>query len=328
MTEYDIGNIIADISDVPQSWIYKHYYAKFKNGELIKQPFDGRIIRAKSVVNRDSNPSLFFYYKNSHYFWKDFSSGIGGNAMKFVAYHMNKADSVVGNMIMREYEKYLTEGNIESEEPIIFDEIKKSEFKVVSDFYNEHSLSFWEMHKIDINCLNLFKMRRGIEYHIYKGTEHYSFGGFFFAFYNSKGPYQIYQPHNEKAKYINIDTSYLIGSEQLKFKSDTCIIISGLKDIAAINMIGLNCEYVAGSSETTLISKDNIDFLRSKYKFVLSMLDNDPAGLRAMQTYKKVYKIPYIHVKFRKDLAENNIHYPIEKLKYSYTELIHKKINE
>lgn len=323
---FDLGTLI-NIDEVPEAWVYKHYYLKISNGSKIKQPFDGRIIKVKSLLNRDTNPSLCFFYKNGHYYWRDFSQGVGGNFLNFVGYHMNKNEPVVKHIICSDYEAYLSSPCNDNYEQELPDEIKKAEFKVITDLYDENSITFWNQFKIDIPCLNLFKMRRGVEYTITKGEKKFKFNTFFFAFYNSKGPCQIYQPGSETAKYINIDTSYLIGSEQLEFRSNTCAIISGLKDIAAISKVGINCEYVAPPSETIMLSKDKIEFLHSKYEFVISMLDNDEAGLKVMNMYKKLHNIPYVHVKLKKDLADNNCHYPIEKLKLTYSDLINKKIN-
>jgi hypothetical protein len=324
---FDLGTII-NLSDVPEAWIYKHYYIKISKGNGIKQPFDGRIIKVKSLLNRDTNPSLCFFYKNGHYYWRDFSQGMGGNALHFVGYHMNKNEPVVRAMICNEYEAYLSSPCNDEYEKELPDEIKKAQFQVITDIYEENSLTFWNQFKIDLDYLNFFKIRRGVQYKITKGDKEFSFPNkFFFAFYNSKGPYQLYQPGDEDAKYINIDTNYLIGSEQLEFRSNVCAIISGLKDICAISKIGLNCEYVAPPSENILLSKDKIEYLKSKYQFIITILDNDSAGLKAMNLYKKVYDIPFININLKKDLAENNRHYPIEKLKLNYSDLINKKIN-
>jgi len=324
---YELDHIVSDIKEVPESWIYKFYYKKLSKGNIsINQPFNGRIIKVKSLISRDSNPSLCFFYKNRHYYWKDFSVGKGGSAVSFVSYHMNKVEASAINLIICDYEEYLMSTD-EKDEIFLPDEIKRSEFKVKPDYYDVESLKVWERWKIDLPCLNKFKIRNGSYYTILKEDKEYTFNKSFFAFYNSKGPYQIYQPDNE-VKYVNIDTNYLIGSEQLEFKSKFCGIISGLKDICAISMIGLNCEYIAGFSENSLISKDKIDFLNSKYEFVFSMLDDDEAGIRGMKLYEKAYGIPYVHIKgLKKDLALNNEHYSFEKLKYTYTDAIHKKIN-
>lgn len=329
MVEYAMDSIIGDISEVPEAWIYKHYYKYLSKEHVdIHQPFDGRIIKVRSLTNRDTNPSLCFFYKNSRYLWRDFSQGQGGNAIRFVAYHYNKSDGVAINMITRDYELYLNSGEIPSGETQIYcSEIKRPEFKVESKMYGYEDLKIWEHHKINLGILNRFKIKALSEYQMKRGNETLKFEGNIYGFFNSKGCYQIYQPFIQKAKYIQIDTSYLIGSEQLEFKYNVCAIISGLKDIAAITAVNINCEYVAPPSENTLLSKDNVEFLKSKYLFVVSMLDNDEAGLRAMRLYKKMYDIPYIHVNMKKDLALNNIHYSLDGLRYAYTKLINDKIN-
>jgi len=327
MVAYDVSDIIGDISDVPESWVYKHYY-KNLTGNKISQPFDGRIIKMKSVVNRDSNPSLCFFYKNEKYFWRDFSQGQGGNIIRFVAFHYNKTEGQSIGMIIRDYETFLSSG-CDYEEDVVFRSVSKPEYTIVTDYFKSEDLDFWDTSKIDLTTLNKFQIRKVPEYNIKKGEESFEFRGRIYGFFsNEKGIYQLYQPNLPKIKYINIDTSYLIGSEQLKQKYNICLIISGLKDICAMDVIKLSCEYVAPSSENTLIPKDRIDWLKSKYEFVLSMLDNDEAGLKAMRRYEKVYGIPYVHQKYKKDQADNNKAFPLEKLRLLYSELINKKINE
>lgn len=323
---YNLQNVVSDIEEVPASWVYKNYYKRLTQTN-INQPFDGRIIKVKSVRNRDSDPSLCFFYKDGKYLWRDFSQGIGGNFIKFVAYHFNKTNGTAVSLITHDYERYI-EGDGEIEEENINDSlINKPEFKINFDVYDENSLKFWDMFKIGIETLNRFNVRRSTGYRIKKGNKNYDFGGMIFAFMCKEGPYQLYQPYSTSGKYINIKTDYLIGSEQLEFKSNVCIIQSGLKDIMASTELDLNIEYVAPPSENTMISKDKMEWLKSKYKFLLTMFDNDKEGIKAMIRYKNAYNLPYVHMKLKKDSAENNSNYSIDFLKHCYTEEINKKLN-
>lgn len=327
MSTYDVNTILSNIAAVPEAWIYKFFYHKMTSVN-IKQPFDGRTIKVKSILNRDSEPSLCFFCKNGHYFWRDFSGGNGGNCVSFVAYHYNKYKGSCIDLILRAYEEFLVEGGIFDEVNVIVQIPRKPDYKLNIVEHNLDTIEFYEDFKIDLNSMNKFKVKRLGNYSIIRGSEVKNFKEFSFAYFNSKGCYQIYQPRVPKCKYINIDTNYLIGSEQLEFRRNVCIIQSGLKDIQAIDAVELSCEYVAPPSENTLLSKDQMEFLKSKFAFLLTMFDNDPAGIKAMRTYERVYNIPYVHIpSLKKDTAENNKNYSLEKLKYMYTQAIHKKIN-
>lgn len=331
MTKYSVQEIVTKISEVPTEWIYKFFYAFFteKNfgvGRRIGQPFDGRTIKVRSIVNRDSNPSLCFFYKNGNYYWKDFSTGVGGNSIKFVAYHAGRPENSVEDGIMRKYEDYIN-GHVLDVDVIDMSQITRPEYDYTIRPYTAESLNFWNKFKIQDTTLSRFKMRFMPTYTMKKGGASHRFNTFAFGYFNNTGLCQIYQPMLPKVKYLNINTDYLLGSEQLEFKSPFLGIISGLKDIAAITEVGLDCEYIASSSENTLVSGDKMDEFRTKYKFIFSMLDNDEAGFRAMDRYKKVYGIPSIRMKLKQDLAKNNETYPLNNLKFWYTESINKIFN-
>lgn len=331
MNTYDLGSIVADISEVPESWIYKFFYEELTKGSIIQQPFDGRIIKVKSIRNRDTNPSLCFFHKNGKYFWRDFSEGQGGNAVSFVSSHFNKTPMVAVEMILRKYEEFLIQEdhNLGAySDKYVTTEIKKPQFSLTESMMNQQNLDFWQYFKMNINVLNKFKIRYIPEYKIKKGDDIHTFNGQNYGFFNSSGCYQLYQPFNAKCKYLLIDPNYLIGSEQLEFKYNVCIIGSGLKDIGAASVLNLRCEYVAPPSENTLLSKDKIDWLKSKYNFILTMFDNDEAGIKGMRLYEKIYNIPYVHIKLKKDLAENNTHFPENMLRHHYTMLINEKLEK
>src|ERR1700749_3672243 len=147
---YVLKNIIVDIDEVPESWIYKHYYYQLSTEEdplkkQIYQPFDGRSIRVKSLSNRDSNPSLFFFYKNGHYNWRDFSQGEGGNAVKFVSHHNACSENSAKLTIMTEYENFLNNGGEFETCPINNEVIEKPIFEPVVKKFSNFSLDDWAL---------------------------------------------------------------------------------------------------------------------------------------------------------------------------------------
>lgn len=336
--KFVVNDIISDIDQVPESWIYKHYYEMYFNinkdeKKYIEQSFDGRIIKVQSFRNRDTDPSLCFYFKNEHYLWYDFSSGTGGDAVHFVATLYSKNRPIAIMKIITDYESFLENGGKHNNINVQYIKDCKPKFIGERKSFDNYDLNWWSDIGADASILNDFLVRRLSKYDMIKNSIITTFNGFNFGYYTKENKlYQIYQPHYTP-KYINVDTSYLIGKDQLKFKSDTCIIISGLKDIIAITLLGLDAEYVAGFSESTLISANDIKWLGSKYKNILSMLDNDAAGIKAMIKYKAAYNIPYVKIDLCKDLADNNKRHLSrtdgkEWLRECYSFHINKKINE
>lgn len=330
MVQYNMSTLKTNVRDIPEAWIYR-FYAE-KSGRSIVQPFDGRIIKIRSFVNRDTEPSLCIYYneKINRYLWHDHSSGKGGTAIDFVADYLSKTYSTTIDIIMSDYEKFIEEGGNLDEYDNAHIESETTTFKACPRKFTLNDVDFWRQFKISPNTLTKYNVQPLKEYTIFKGDTNVGrFTNYAFGFYSDKhGLYQIYQPETPKMKYLNTKKDYLIGSDQLKFESNVCIITSGLKDLMALMSVELNVEAVAPKSENTYIKYDAIDFLKSKYKHVITMLDNDEPGIKAMKTYQKIYDIPYIHINLSQDLAKNNQKNVINFLKLHYTHYIDKIINK
>ncbi len=333
MVAFNMEKIVTDISSIPEAWIYK-WYAEHNDvrSQIISQPFDGRTIRIKSFTNRDSNPSLFIYCKDGEYRWKDHSSGIGGDASYFVQELLSKTWHVAIEDIKKQYDKFIEDGGnldeYDNAEIIVNPEVK---YEAKIRALTVRDLDFWSRWKIRANLLIHYKVEPLDSYSILKDNQ--IVGNFnhlqdCYGYYSKQqGLYQIYQPGRDQYKYINTKKDYLIGSEQLCYNTDVCIITSGLKDLMALKAVGLYIEAVAPKSENTIIPYDRIEMLKSKYKHVITMFDNDDAGLKAMNQYKHLYNIPFIRLNLRKDLAENNEKEELEFLKRHYTIYIDKLTN-
>lgn len=327
MVNFNMKNITSDVGDIPDVWIYKYYADKF--GKPINQPFDGRQIRIRSFTNRDTTPSLFIYLgKGDRYYWKDHSSQNGGDAIDFVKHLLSKTYTVAVQQIIKDFDEFIESGKNLSDYDNAKIEVVNIEYNAIKRAWDFNDLNFWAEWKITAHTVRRYNVeplrnfiitKNGIANNIYSSA---------WGFYSKvEGLYQIYQPNNTNCKYINTKKDYLIGSDQLLYMNNTCIIVSGLKDLMALESIGLNIETVAPKSENTLLHHDKIEKLKSQYDHVITMFDNDEPGIRAMETYKRIYNIPYIHVHLEQDLAKNNKRYDIDFLKNHYTLLIDKKIN-
>jgi hypothetical protein len=328
MVAYNMKSLTTKISDIPESWIYK-YYSK-KAGKPINQPFDGRTIKIRSFTNRDTEPSLCIYYSENknRYLWYDHSSGQGGDAVNFVEHSLSKTTGITISTIIKDYDKFIEEGNVVDEYDTELIKIDDTILLGTVRAFTLNDLDYWKKYKIYTTTLHEYDVQPLSSYRIIKNGSPNIFKNYSFGFYSTReGLYQIYQPE-QKIKYLNTKKDYLIGREQLKFKYDTCVITSGLKDLMALDTLGLNIEKVAGKSENTLIKYDDIEFLKSKYKNIFTMLDNDEPGLKAMANYKKIYGIQSIHINLQQDLAKNNEKCEIPFLRNHYSLYLNKRINE
>lgn len=335
---YDLSLVHTDIKDVPIEWVYRHFYKEISkvrqiNRSEINQRFDGRIIKVRSLESNDSNPSLCFYYKDGKYKWYDHSQGVGGDSIQFVAYHTSKYRGVAGQIIIDAYNHFIqNDGKFMSPCDI---KVKINKFITEPKRWSVESLMYWRQYKITQSILDKFNVKPLNTYKIQqfegeKQVNELSFVGDYYAFIcNSSGVYQIYRPNDrEGVKYLSVDPTYMIGEDQLQFKHPTCIIVSGLKDLMAMYSLGLDIEYVAGPSENIVIPHEKMDFLKSRYRHVITMMDNDKAGFLSMMRYEKLYSLPKVVIKLEKDHADNVRKHKSEFLMTYYPFQINKILNK
>ena len=76
----------------------------------------------------------------------------------------------------------------------------------------------------------------------------------------------------------------------------------------------------------SLISKDKIDFYKSKYKYINTMFDNDKAGINSMNIYREKYDIRGILLNVEKDVAECSKQHGLKATKLFMTPLLKKEL--
>ena len=96
--------------------------------------------------------------------------------------------------------------------------------------------------------------------------------------------------------------SYIQGMDQLKFNKPYLIITSSLKDGMCLKKFRYPVEFISPDSEGSVIREEVIRNLKTKYKGIACMFDNDTAGNKAMEKYKELYDIPSLLLPMEKDL--------------------------
>ena len=64
-------------------------------------------------------------------------------------------------------------------------------------------------------------------------------------------------------------------------------------------------EFISPDSESSIIRKEVIDHLKTKYKVITCMFDNDTAGIKSMEKYKELYNLPSLLLPLEKDLSDS-----------------------
>ena len=71
-----------------------------------------------------------------------------------------------------------------------------------------------------------------------------------------------------------------------------------------LRSFNFNIEAIAPDSENTIIKPHIIQLLKSKYKSIVTLFDNDKAGHAAIEKYLSLYGIQGTYLDIEKDLSD------------------------
>lgn len=289
---------LISIEEVPETWIFEHYAG-------LTQRLLGDDITIKSLFKpNEKTPSMKIFNKDGRYYYKDFSSDHGGTALGLVQklYGLNYGETV--SKVLEDYKSYKRLGNGYTSKTI------KAKQKTVIDSYEikpwtNRDAKFWSKYNIGSSTLEKYNVRP-CNIVLKKGDNIIDLSSrMVYAYFDNVGDiYKIYQPYNKENKFLTFK-EYLQGSDQLEYKHEYLIIVSSLKDGMSLESLKFPVEFIAPSSENTIIKKEVINNLKTKYKKIGVILDNDDAGFRNMLKYNSLYNIPYSNLDMSKDISDS-----------------------
>ncbi len=295
--------LVESIKDIPEIWAFEHYCS-------LQEKLTGQDIKINSIFNpKDKTPSMCIFTYNGKYCFKDFSTGKGGSCIKLVQEIYGEDYYKARLRIVEDYNKYVLLNN--------GTEHKLTEFKVQSRYkvtshivrtWRSQDKFFWQgcgissklLEKHNIRPLESYKMEKDQDGEL-KSLE--IKGAYIYGYFTEEGTlYKIYQPKVKEYKFIKI-VSHLQGIDQLE-GHPYLLIASSLKDALVIKSANLRIDVIAPDSENTMIKKEIIESFQEKYQKILTLFDNDEAGIAAMQKYKEQYGIEYVYFDLEKDVAD------------------------
>lgn len=317
------------ISNVPPTWIFEHYLN-------LSEKLDGQQIKVASVFKTEKTPSMYVYVdaNTMTYKYKDFSSGFQGDSISLIERMFNLDRRQATFKILDDYKEYM-HYNKTYKGP----DIKPYENYKLSDYTIRHWSNFdqkyWGDYHIGSKLLEAYNVSP-LEYYKLSRLEpdgtisQVTITGFnLYGYFKNDGTmYKIYQPKNINKKFLKL-TNYIQGSEQLTLSKDYLVITSSLKDVMAFNKLGFNnVECIAPDSENSMIKESTIDKLKSKYKSICVMFDNDDAGKLAMEKYKARYGLSGILLDMEKDVSDSVKAHGLQDVKEKLFPLLKKAIHE
>lgn len=293
--EYNI-----DYREIPQTWIFEHFCG-------LDTKLTGQDIKIKSLFNpNEKTPSFVLYFRDGKYRFKDFSSGRSGGAFDLVQqiYGINLAETF--NLVKREYVKYLDgyggydQFKLEAPVKHILTDYKVRKWNSYdAKYWTAYNISSYILEEYNVKPLDYFVFEKEDKSERYVTQKERTYG----YFKNDGTLYKIYTPYREK-KFLKI-CDQIQGLEQVKFNNPTLIICSSLKDVMSFRSLTGKIDLIAPDSENSRIRPEIINYFKQTYNTVLTLFDNDTAGLKSMHSYKESFDIDFVHLEMSKDLSDS-----------------------
>tara|TARA_R110000796_G_scaffold195104_6_gene311608 strand:+ start:1728 stop:2711 length:984 start_codon:yes stop_codon:yes gene_type:complete len=320
-------NLQTSASSIPSYWIFQYYLS-------LSETLTGQDIKIKSVFNpSEKTPSFCIYVDKSimQYKFKDFSTGKNGDKIDLVQMLFDINYSNAMNRILSDYNNYISKNGKSLE--VEFNVKNKWEVDYIKKrSWNENDARYWLQYRIGSKILNEYNVYP-IEYYNLIQEENNEVNSitirkpFMYGYFDTEGEvYKIYQPRG-KHKFHKVK-SYIQGFDQLKFKEPYLIICSSLKDAICLKGMGYNIEVIAPDSENTMIKPHIIEHLKGRYKKVITLFDNDQAGLEAIEKYKNLYGLHGCVLSMSKDISDAMEKHGFDKVHAELKILLKETINK
>ena len=250
-----------------------------------------------SPLRRDNTPTCSFYKnKSGELIFKDFNGSFYGNFISVVMekYHVSyyKALQIIAedfNLSKRHTDKVAV--NPIKPSTTVFKDTGPADVRVEIKDFTQKELNWWNSYGITLDilkkfnvysCKNIF-LNGELFKTIYKDN-------FMFGYYGGKKDnlelWRIYFPKQSNYRFLtNWPAKKIQGLKQLKKEGDICVITKSMKDTMCLYSLGISA--IAPNSENLFIADTILERLKSKFKYIIVLYDNDLPGIQNMRKIKK-----------------------------------------
>ena len=250
-----------------------------------------------SPLRRDNTPTCSFYKnKSGELIFKDFNGSFYGNFISIVMekYHVSyyKALQIIAedfNLSKRHTDKIAV--NPIKPSTTVFKDTGPADVRVEIKDFTQEELNWWNSYGITLDilkkfnvysCKNIF-LNGELFKTIYKDN-------FMFGYYGGKKDnlelWRIYFPKQSNYRFLtNWPAKKIQGLKQLKKDGDICVITKSMKDTMCLYSLGISA--IAPNSENLFIADTILERLKSKFKYIIVLYDNDLPGIQNMRKIKK-----------------------------------------
>lgn len=262
------------------------------------------------------------YYRgrNGRLYFKDFSKGYHWDCFNVVEFIYNCSFIDALKIIIQDFQlnKEVPKRDF-TPEPI---EKNRVIIQITAREWNNQDIEYWGKYNINLSHLGYFRVYPckavWINREYYQCRPNDPCYAFYFGKINNVDIFKLYFPLREYNRFfqnVHIEDNILQGFNQLQYKSDTLVITKSLKDVICLTILSL--ESVAPVSEYQIITQEQFDFFKSKYKHIVVLGDNDETGRQFIIKHAKKYNIShYLFPKsMGKDISDNISLYGINRIK-------------
>lgn len=291
------------LAKLSEEQIYSRYCSEFPSALMC------------SPLRPDKSPSFGFYQSETgKWMWKDFNPSYGsGDVFEFVMRKFNCDFMTALRQVINDFDlehKIVYQDTIESpRNNKQVDPSRRSFIQAVYTKLTERDYDLWSLWNIGPGILREYDVKAALE--IWKkkprvDKEKVLWGKYKIPdpMYYWKSPYsnhiKAYRPlhDNKKGKWLsNCDNiTDVQGYKQcnIKMHKRPLILTKSMKEVMFFRGWGFNA--MAGHTEGSTFNKD---FIRHLYKYchpIISVYDNDPAGVLGAMKMNKLYGIPGVFI--------------------------------
>lgn len=275
--------------------------------EQIFSFYIGNIVKSNklfcSKLRVDKNPTCSFYRnKNGTLIYKDFATNQNLNCFEYVKelFHCDyfTALDIIANdfNIVNNPQINKNKGKIISNNFRI-NEKEISRLQVEIKDFSELELNWWSKFGITLDILKKFNVYSCK--HVFlngqiiaKSQQSCPIYGYYGGKIKKNSEkielWKCYFPTRREYRFLgNYPSKKLQGYEQLPKTGKLCVITKSMKDCLTLYSLGFNA--CAPNSETVIPSETIIKDLKSRFKYVIALWDNDYTGITFLNKFKKKY---------------------------------------
>lgn len=253
----------------------------------------------RSPLRNDKNPTCSFYRnKSGKLIFKDFATNQHLTYVNVVMtiHHCNYYDAlkIIANdfSIVKNSNLVKNKGKINLN-PIKIEDKEMSKIQIEVQDFTDNELKWWGKYGITLEILKKFEVYSCK--HVFlndnlvaKSQQHCPIFGYYGKKYQGLELWRCYFPKRTSYRFLtNWPSKKIQGYDQLPKKGKLLVITKSMKDTMCLYSMGITA--IAPNSETQFVSDTVLADLKTRFKNIVILYDNDLTGLAFMSKIKKAH---------------------------------------